>query len=194
MRDARLICALRAVDLPVEEIRGILQAHDGEFSRTVLAGHRKRLAERSRALSRMAAALEDYIEKGIPMPEFKGCRIVEVNIGAGDLTEAKRFYQDAFGVHIVEDTHGDGYVHLQAVFGTWPSDQFFLLNFYQASEDPGRAGSASFGFLVDDLDAVHKRAVSAGAAEIHPPRDIPGMPRCSTVNDPTGNQINLYQG
>ena len=80
-----------------------------------------------------------------------------------------------------------------ASFGKWPSDQFFLLNISEAGRRPDRAGKACFGFLVDDLDAVHKRAVAAGATETHAPHDASRMPRTSSVPDPSGNLINLYQ-
>jgi len=84
-------------------------------------------------------------------------------------------------------------VHLLAAFGSWPSDEFFLLNIHDGADDPFRAGRANFGFLVDDLDAVHKRAIAAGGTEIIAPHDASGMPRCSTVVDPGNNLVNLYQ-
>jgi predicted enzyme related to lactoylglutathione lyase len=84
-------------------------------------------------------------------------------------------------------------VHLLAAFGSWPSDEFFLLNISDATDDPYRAGRANFGFLVDDLEAVHGRALAAGGTEISAPRDMTGMPRHSAVVDPSGNLVSLYQ-
>jgi predicted enzyme related to lactoylglutathione lyase len=84
-------------------------------------------------------------------------------------------------------------VHLLAAFGSWPSDEFFLLNIIDGADDPYRAGRANFGLLVDDLDAVHKRAIAAGGTEMIAPRDMVGMPRSSTVIDPGNNLVNLYQ-
>jgi hypothetical protein len=74
-----------------------------------------------------------------------------------------------------------------------PSDEFFLSNIHDGADDPFRAGRANFGFLVDDLDAVHKRAIAAGGTEIAAPHDATGMPRCSAVVDPANNLLNLYQ-
>jgi MerR family regulatory protein len=54
-------------------------------------------------------------------------------------------------------------------------------------------GPSTFGLLVEDLDARHARALTAGAAEAVAPHDAEGMPRCSAVRDPSGNWIWLYQ-
>ena len=121
------------------------------------------------------------------------CRVVEVNIGVDDLDAARRFYESVFGVALTEERHGDGPAHLFAPFGAWPSSEFFLLNITAAERDPDRAGRANFGFLVDDLDGAHKRALTAGGTEIASPHDEPGMPTTSAVVDPSGNLIHLYQ-
>jgi predicted enzyme related to lactoylglutathione lyase len=116
-----------------------------------------------------------------------------VNIGVENLEDARRFYEAVFGVTFIEEQHGDGPVHLYAAFGAWPSSEFFLVNLSNADSDPYRAGRANVGFLVDELDAAHKRAVSAGGTEISPPHDEPGMPRTSAIVDPSNNLIHLYQ-
>ena len=125
--------------------------------------------------------------------EPTSCRIVEINLGFDDLDEARKFYEAVFAVEFTEERHGDGPVHLFAAFGSWPSDEFFLLNLGAATRDPYRAGRADFGFLVGDLGAVHQRAVAAGGTELVAPHDASGMPRTSTVVDPGGNLVNLYQ-
>jgi DNA-binding transcriptional MerR regulator len=191
--DGRLVAALRAVDLPLDQVRAVLQAND-DGRRALLAAHRAVLASRRDALGDMLATLDDYIEKGVGMAALTGCRIVEVNIGVDDLEPARRFYEAAFDVSFVEDRHDGGHVHLMASFGTWPSDQFFLLNLDAADRFPDRVGKGNFGFLVDDLDATHKRAVAAGGTEVVAPHDASGMPRTSTIDDPSGNRVNLYQG
>lgn len=122
------------------------------------------------------------------MPQVKGCRLVEVNARVADVESTRLFYEEAFEVEVVQDDHGDGHSHLQVVFGTWPHDEFFLLNFTPEDEP------TSFGLLVDDLADAHSRAVQAGATELAPPRDLAGMPRTSCLRDPNGNTVNLYQG
>jgi DNA-binding transcriptional MerR regulator len=193
VRAARVIGALRRVDMSVDQIRHALASEDGEPLRTVLVRHREELFVRRRTIAQMLSTLDEYIEKGVPMGDTRGCRVVEVNLGVDDLGEARRFFEAAFGVECVEERHGDGPLHLYASFGKWPSDQFFLLNISDANRDPARTGKANFGLVVDDLDVVHRRAVAAGASEIVPPADEPGMPRCSMIEDPSGNRINLYE-
>jgi predicted enzyme related to lactoylglutathione lyase len=190
---AKRIRALRAVDVPIDEIRALMDADD-ERTGAALRAHRARLAERSRALADTIETLDDYIENGVPMKQTTPpCRVAEINLGVDDVDAARRFYEATFGLEFTEDRHEDGFVHLLAAFGSWPSDEFFLLNIIDGTDDPYRAGRANFGLLVDDLDAVHKRAIAAGGTEMIAPRDMVGMPRSSTVIDPGNNLVNLYQ-
>lgn len=154
------------------------------------------MTERHRALTETLGVLDEYIENGVRMTtstQATACRVVEINLGANDVQLARTFYESVFAVEFTEDKREDGFLHLLAAFGSWPSDEFFLLNISDATDDPYRAGRANFGFLVDDLDAVHARAVASGGTEILPPRQMSGMPRSSTIVDPSGNLINLYQ-
>jgi DNA-binding transcriptional MerR regulator len=212
LRHAKLICALRRVDMPLDDIRVALQDPDrdphggadgdpdGEPLRTALRRHRQRLLDRAEALSRMVLAVDTYLEQGVVMPELKTPRIVQVTMNITDLTEAIRFYQAAFDAVFNEDVSS-------FQFGTWPSEDFFLLtvadaaNEHAANDDAGNehgahdgpAGASRFGLLVEDVDAAHRRALDAGATEVYAPVDKPWKPRSSCVADPSGNRIDLYQ-
>ena len=191
---ARRIRALRAVDLPIDEIRALMDADD-EQTRAALCAHRTRLEARSQSLAGLTHTVDDYIENGVRM-ECKSntsCRVAEINLGVDDVEAARRFYEAAFELEFVEDRHENGFVHLMATFGSWPGDSFFLLNLYDGAGDPYRSGRASFGLVVDDLEAAHRRAVAAGGTEMDPPQDASGMPRFSTIIDPGNNLIALYQ-
>ena len=137
--------------------------------------------------------MSDYLENGIHMAAKSACRVAEVNIGVSDIEIARAFYEAVFGVTFVEERHGEGPRHFMATFGSWPGDEFFLLNLTSGEHDPYRSGRANFGFLVDDLDSAHRRALAAGGTEIAPPQDETGMPRTSSVCDPSGNLVHLYQ-
>ncbi len=187
VRPARLIRALRAVDLPIDEIRDVLAADDEEYVKGVLLDHRERLSERAHVLSEMLTALDDFIAKGVQMPTISGCRIAELIIGVSDLEESRCFYEAVFGVEFCEDKHGDGPVHLHT--STWQNDMFFLFTLTPSKSDY----SADFGFLVEDLHGTYKQALAAGATDVAGPQDIPGMPEIAQIKDPSGNHINLYQ-
>jgi DNA-binding transcriptional MerR regulator len=193
LKSARLIRSLRAVDLPIDDVRDLLAASEPEARRSVLVTHRGRLHERAETLTTMLSTLDAYIEKGMTMADKPPCRVAEINLGVSDIEQARHFYETAFQVEFTEDHHEDGFWHLLAAFGSWPSDEFFLLNIHEARFDEHRAGRADFGLLVDDLDAVHARALASGGVELSAPHDASGMPRCSTICDPGGNSITLYQ-
>jgi|SRR5262245_1278646 len=113
-----------------------------------------------------------------------------INIAVTELEPCKRFYEEALEVEFAEETHGDGPVHLNATFGEWNTDSWFLVALWPNSE---RAGTVDIGFLVENLDATYRRALAAGGTDEHGPRDQPGMPRFAQVRDPSGNHIGLYQ-
>lgn len=191
VRSARLISALRAVDVPIDEIRDVVEENDEAYLYYVLTNHRERLRERAHVVNEQLEALNVAIEKGLTMTMVKGARIVGINIAVTDLEKARRFYEDALDCEFAEEKHGDGPVHLNATFGDWGKDNWFLVSLWP---NPSRAGSVDIGFLVEDLDATYKKALAAGGADIHQPMDKPGMPRNAYVKDPSGNTIGLYQG
>lgn len=188
---ARLICALRAIDLPIDVVRQVVADQGGQALRTLLPPHREQLLDRARVLTQMARTADRYLEQGVTMPDLKTPRISQVSINVTDLGEAIAFYRTAFDATFNEDISS-------FQFGTWPSDDFFLLT---VAHEPGPHGSHShpggasrFGLLVSDVDAAHRRALDAGATEQEPPVDRPWKPRSSCVIDPSGNWIDLYQG
>ncbi|MEV7805338.1 VOC family protein [Microbispora sp. NPDC088329] len=191
VRHARLICALRRVDVPIDAVRVVMDDPDGEALRTVLRSHRERLMDRAQVLSRMVHVVDHYIEHGVAMPDLKTPRIVQVTVTVADLAESISFYRAAFDAVFNEEISS-------FQFGAWPSEDFFLLTVAHELNEHGRhdgpAGVSRFGLLVDDVDAAHRRAVDAGAVEVHPPADQPWKPRSSCVTDPSGNRIDLYQG
>lgn len=66
---AEAIRALRSVDVPLEQIRAILDSDDPAFARAQLVAHRERLAARLASQERMLAYLETLIQrKGGVMP------------------------------------------------------------------------------------------------------------------------------
>ena len=114
-----------------------------------------------------------------------------INVAVNELEPSRRFYEEMLNVDFAEERHGDGAVHLNAMFGEWDTPSWFLMSLWP---NPDRAGTADIGFFVDDLDQAYERALAAGAGDVSGPRDVEGMPRTAQVTDPSGNDIGLYQG
>ncbi|GAA0529895.1 hypothetical protein GCM10010172_08250 [Paractinoplanes ferrugineus] len=180
--DARLICGLRAVGVPIEEVRAVL-GHPTAQVRSTLDNHRERLVTQARELAQRIRAVEEFLERGTPMPTLQAARPVQLRISVGDVGDAAVFYQNAFDV-----VFNEAISSLQ--FGTYRSDGFFLMTL----EEGTAAAATRLGLLVDDVDTVHARALAAGATELHPPTDFAWKPRTSCVRDPDGNLIDLTQG
>jgi DNA-binding transcriptional MerR regulator len=190
---ARLIRALRWTDLPVEEIRAVLDA-DGN-GHDVLARHRRRLERQRDLLTTRLGEVDRILAEGITMPAPQtGCRPVQLKITVDDLTKSIDFYRDAFGFRydVARRTEDEDYPAF--LFGTYGEDDHFLLHLLADTDDIDRLGPSTFGLLVDDLDARHAAALTAGGTEVCAAHEPEGMPRCSAVKDPSGNWIWLYQG
>lgn len=177
---ARLICGLRAVDLPIDEIRAVLAGGEDQVH-AALDAHRERLVTQVRELSQRVTAVDEFIENGTPVPVPQALRPVQIKIKVSGIREAAIFYTTAFDVVFNEPISS-----LQ--FGVYATDRFFLVTL----EEPGPGGT-HFGLLVDNVDAAHDRALGAGATEVQPPTDFAWKPRMSCVADPSGNLIDLYQ-
>jgi DNA-binding transcriptional MerR regulator len=180
--DARLICGLRAVGVPIDEIRTLV-GRPAPDVRSALDGHRERLVTQLRELAQQIVAVDEFIEKGTPMPALQAVRPVQIRLKVAGVKEAAAFYTAAFDV-----VFNEAISSLQ--FGTYRSDRFFLLTL---EESVGATEGTRFGLLVDDVDAAHRRALDAGGAELHPPTDFAWKPRTSCVADPDGNVIDLSQ-
>src|SRR5215469_11569962 len=139
IRAARLICGLRAVDLPIEEIQQVV-GQDDAVVQTVLERHRRRLASRMRSLSRMTATLEEYLEKGSPMPEPAGSRPVQVTIHADNVPKAVSFY-----THVLDAEFNEAISSFQ--FGAWNTDSFFLVTIEQAPPEHRGPRRSYLGFF-----------------------------------------------
>ncbi|MEU4444457.1 MerR family transcriptional regulator [Actinosynnema sp. NPDC050801] len=191
VRRARLILALRCLDLPIEEIRRVV---DGGEVTEVLTDHRKRLERQRDVLTAQLGDVDRYVEEGIVVPTpGTGVRPVQIKIAVDDAAEAVEFYRAAFDMRYEVTRRAEDDDYSSFVFGEYGADGFFLLHLQEDRSDTDRPGPSTFGLLVPDLDACHARAVAAGGVEVVAPRDSVGMPRNSAVKDPSGNWVWLYQ-
>ena len=105
-------------------------------------------------------------------------------VSTTDHDRSVRFYTEVFGLRFDPDISS-------FVLGAFDTDTFFLLTVENWLDD---ATPSCFGMLVDDVDAVHARALEHGGREVEPPPDYPWKPRSSVIDDPSGNRIQLAQG
>lgn len=120
-------------------------------------------------------------------------RPVQLKLAVDDAQAATVFYQEAFGLSYQVTRRTSEQDYSSFMFGEYGRDDFFLLWLLDDAGRLDRPGPANLSFIVDDLDAVHQRAIAAGATEMSAPHDTQGMPRNSAVKDPSGNWIGLIQ-
>jgi DNA-binding transcriptional MerR regulator len=188
---AGTIRALRSVDLPLEDVRRVLEGDDLE-ARSVLEAHRDRLVVQSHAFDQMVEVIEGYLKEGFCMQaQAVGVRFAALNLGVksqAELETAQAFWGSVFGAELEDWGLGSQQMRVG------PDDQFFMFNIRVRSEDEPHYGhAAAFGLAVDDLDAFHRRALDAGAKEHYPPTDSDVMPRHSRFEDPVGNRVVVFQ-
>ena len=121
-------------------------------------------------------------------------RLIELELRVSDLQRALHFYRDLVGLPFgdIETHEGDDTEHAHATWGDWDGRrEFLMVNLYPA----GDAGpnKASIGVVVDDLDAVHDRLVSAGAIVTRAPERRP-WGASATYQDADGNTVTLTEG
>ncbi len=107
-----------------------------------------------------------------------------------NLADAIRFYEEVFGVKFETGESSGRPVHARLRFGD--DDSFNIRE--RGADEPHRDHISAFGFVVDDLEAAHRRAVAAGAKQHFAPMDQEGLPGHSRFEDPSGNRIVLWQG
>ncbi|HWS35039.1 MAG TPA: VOC family protein [Actinoplanes sp.] len=119
------------------------------------------------------------------------------SLWANDARALIRFLVDAFGFQErVTYTDGDVIQHCQL---DWPPGGGVMLG--SARDDPGspwQLTPGTFGAYVvaDDIDALHDRAVAAGAEILKPPFDTDYGSRDFMARDPEGNlwAFGTYRG
>jgi PhnB protein len=127
-----------------------------------------------------------------PVPE--GYHTVTPYLTVRGANEAIAFYREAFGAEEAYRMDGPGgkIMHAEVRIGDSPimlADEF---------EEWGNRSPASFGgtgvalmVYVDDVDALFRRAVEAGAKEVMPVADHFYGDRSGTVEDPFGHRWHL---
>jgi PhnB protein len=123
-----------------------------------------------------------------PIPA--GFSTVTPNLVVGGGAAALDFYSRAFGAEVVTRLEAGGMlIHAAIRIGDalvtlcdpMPAHGF-------VAPDPGAPVSAFITLYVDDADALHARAIEAGATEINPVADHVHGDRAGSVRDPFGHR------
>jgi predicted enzyme related to lactoylglutathione lyase len=122
-------------------------------------------------------------------------RITAIILEVSDLERSAAFYRDAIGLdlHVGADNEAgdDRWISGDHVAVSWSDGAYLHFALYQA-KTPQPSTMTQVGFMTDDLDAAHKRAVAAGAEVVHEPRPEP-WGRTARYRDPDGNILSLTQ-
>src|SRR5262245_11587978 len=120
----------------------------------------------------------------------KDYRSVTPNLAVSDVRRAMNFYQSVFGFKaksVMDSPHGVMHAELML------RDTILMLS--PESRQQNNLSAATIGntpmtlyILVDDVDDVFAKAVSAGAQVLMPVMDMFWGDRCGTVSDPDGNK------
>jgi PhnB protein len=123
-----------------------------------------------------------------PVPE--GYHTVTPYLAVGNAAEAIDFYRRAFGAkeRVRMPGPGDTVMHAELEIG----DSHVMLSdpFPQASTTPPKelgGTSASVFMYVEDIDAVYRQAIDAGATSLMEPDDMFWGDRFGSVQDPFGH-------
>jgi catechol 2,3-dioxygenase-like lactoylglutathione lyase family enzyme len=108
-------------------------------------------------------------------------RIV-ANIGTPTVDDAKRFYQQIFGLELLMD-HG--------WIATYGSSEKMDVQISFASQGGSGTATPDLSIEVDDLDAAFARVKAAGVPVEYGPLDEPWGVRRFYVRDPFGKLVNV---
>jgi predicted enzyme related to lactoylglutathione lyase len=120
-----------------------------------------------------------------PLPHLPG-KFVWLEHASPDVPAARRFYEALLGWHVEAMPVGDQ-TYSMILCGADGIGGF------RTSEPGQRAGWISY-LSVTDVDAVHARALAAGARETFAPTDFGPIGRASGILDPTGASLCLWKG
>ena len=123
-----------------------------------------------------------------PTPE--GFHTISPAMVINDAAGAIEFYKKAFGAEEILNLKGpgDSVVHAEIkigdsiimISGEWPGH-------HVQSPATVKGTTCALHIYVDSVDALHKRAIEAGAKEIMPPTDMFWGDRFSSLTDPYGH-------
>ena len=182
--DARLICSLRGVDLPLEEIRAVLAADSEPEVQDILTGHRRRLAERVDRLERMLATSATYVDRGVPLPTPQWL--------PGRPGRGQHPGPCPVGSLLLRGVRPRVPGRLLLLRARRVRHRLLLPADHRELAGRRRRRRRSGCWSTTSTYAIAGRSTH-GATEVSPPTDYEWKPRSSVIDDPSGNRIQLSQ-
>jgi DNA-binding transcriptional MerR regulator/uncharacterized glyoxalase superfamily protein PhnB len=186
---ARVIALLRAVDMPIADVRRML-AGTGEAERqALLARHRARLEARLKEVQGLLDAVEELTREdpmGTTRTELSAWLHVLPRLPVRDLERSADYYEEALGLEVAWRTD-DGRLAAVASAGI----ELLLL---VAWEGEGPPPPQSAYVYVEDPDARFAECREAGAEVVEDVASRPYGMRNFTVRDPDGHCYTLGAG
>ncbi|MEY2473378.1 MAG: hypothetical protein QOK28_2707 [Actinomycetota bacterium] len=118
-------------------------------------------------------------------------RLTAIELHSADVHGLAAFYRDVLGIDL--GSGDDEETHFEATWGEWGGEAFFFFAVQPIGPTGRETTGAQVGFEVQDVHAVHDRAVAAGATVVEPPTARP-WGTAATYLDPAGNLVQLTQG
>lgn len=111
--------------------------------------------------------------------------LVTVALVVSDLDRSVELYPKGFGLNLHVDDHqgDDPWTSGRHAATSWTTGEFIHFAMYEG-KDGDHTSRAQVAFRVDDLDAAHELARTAGAEVVHAPKDQP-WGRSARYRDPT---------
>ena len=109
--------------------------------------------------------------------------VVHVEINAGDVKAASKFYESLFGWKMEHVPEFD--------YTMWEDGSGFGGGFNKVSEE-NPVGQVLVYIHSDDIEADLKKVEKLGGTVVRPKTDIPGTGWYALFKDPTGNVLALY--
>lgn len=109
-------------------------------------------------------------------------------VSTGHFDASLAFYRDLIGLELVEEWTEFGH---GAVLSAGGAARVELIEL-EVPDDPLPRHAPFLGLRVSEIDAIHERAVAAGAPILSPLQERPWGGRGFAVGDPNGIGVNVY--
>ncbi len=185
---ARVIALLRSIDMPIADVRRVLQGADDAERQQILLDHRARLEARLNEVRCLLDAVDAISQEPAvnPPTDLSTWLHVMPRVPVSDLERSIRYYQEALGLNLAWRTE-DGQL---AAIATGTIEILLLVPWTGEGLPPPQ----SFYVYVDDPEALCAEIEQAGGDIVDPVALRPYGMVDFVVGDPDGHRFTLGRG